>query len=513
MRVTFTSESDEIDIPASFETDDAETTLMEEFYFPNIGETRYSGEGAVDHNSGDPDESDHDEIARVSNDLTEDSEDRIIGPSTMLLPVGPLDKIRASVQAKYEVASGNDQLVGQSAFMSALAAAFVAVTGVSDIGGAIQSNQSSILAWALGHDDATKAAAYINYIYFDKDLNYIQGGFATFDESATAGQYNPISLNGIPAFPEEGYVVVYLSYEGKHGYVDFDDFTITHTESPVEQTDSYYPFGLTFNSYQRFDAEENKFKYNGKEEQEEWGVLDYGARMYMPDLGRFFTHDRFAEKYLDLTPYHYAANNPIYYVDVNGDSLIVNGTQEAKDQFVTMMNSSLGGQATVSIGDDGLVSLESCNTDACYTDSQGAFYDVIAPILSLDSDVTEITVVDRSEYLVADGFRSQTLDMNDIGAFGDGEGLTTAGVLGHSLQEQYSKQVEGKRSYDDAHADAINAENKITGSERLPSNTSGYDGRNGEIDFFHRKNNGEVNRTTIRLTKGNIREVKRKKMN
>ena len=33
--------------------------------------------------------------------------------------------------------------------------------------------------------------------------------------------------------------------------------------------------------------------------------------------------DRFAEKYLDLTPYHYAANNPIFYIDVNGDSLNV----------------------------------------------------------------------------------------------------------------------------------------------------------------------------------------------
>ena len=56
---------------------------------------------------------------------------------------------------------------------------------------------------------------------------------------------------------------------------------------------------------------------------------DYGARMYQPDLGRFFTQDRFAEKYYGLTPYQYTANNPVNYIDANGDSIIVNVTQGA----------------------------------------------------------------------------------------------------------------------------------------------------------------------------------------
>lgn len=87
--------------------------------------------------------------------------------------------------------------------------------------------------------------------------------------------------------------------------------------------DDYYPFGLTFNSYSRENTTPQDFKYNGKEEQNELrlGWLDYGARMYQPEIGRFFTQDRFSEKYLNYTTYQYGANNPVKFIDVNGDSL------------------------------------------------------------------------------------------------------------------------------------------------------------------------------------------------
>lgn len=43
--------------------------------------------------------------------------------------------------------------------------------------------------------------------------------------------------------------------------------------------------------------------------------------MYDPSVGRFTTQDRFSEKYFDFSPYQYAANNPVLFVDVNGDSV------------------------------------------------------------------------------------------------------------------------------------------------------------------------------------------------
>ncbi|MTI23422.1 RHS repeat domain-containing protein, partial [Fulvivirga kasyanovii] len=99
------------------------------------------------------------------------------------------------------------------------------------------------------------------------------------------------------------------------------DMKVVLTESSVVQKDNYYPFGLQFNSYQRITAKENKFLNTGKERIDDLdlGWDDFGARMYMPDIGRWTVVDPMAEKYTALTPYNYTFNNPVNILDVNGE--------------------------------------------------------------------------------------------------------------------------------------------------------------------------------------------------
>lgn len=105
----------------------------------------------------------------------------------------------------------------------------------------------------------------------------------------------------------------------------------------------YYPFGLTFNSYQRENSTPNPYQYNGKERQDELGLdwLDYGARMYQPEIGRFSTIDPAGEKFYPLSPYSYSANSPILLSDPTGKDWTIT-TRENKDGGTTYVLSFKG---------------------------------------------------------------------------------------------------------------------------------------------------------------------------
>ena len=84
-----------------------------------------------------------------------------------------------------------------------------------------------------------------------------------------------------------------------------------------------YPFGLKHKGYNNvINGTEHPYGYNGKEEQEELGINwhDYGARNYDASLGRWFSVDPLAnsEKQISASPFAYANNNPILYIDPDG---------------------------------------------------------------------------------------------------------------------------------------------------------------------------------------------------
>nr|WP_251040601.1 RHS repeat-associated core domain-containing protein [Chryseobacterium sp. ISL-6] len=85
----------------------------------------------------------------------------------------------------------------------------------------------------------------------------------------------------------------------------------------VIEESNYYPFGLKHTISLNGNLAYN-YGYNGKDLQKETGWSDYGARMYMSDIGRWGVIDPLAETSRRFSPYNYVVNNPISFIDPDG---------------------------------------------------------------------------------------------------------------------------------------------------------------------------------------------------
>ena len=113
--------------------------------------------------------------------------------------------------------------------------------------------------------------------------------------------------------------------------ISYSDTDLDGIPEIVEEN-NYYPFGLKQEGYNGpavvynldGDGSSNsvpyKYKYNGKELQDELGLnmYDYGARNYDPALGRWMNIDPKAETSRRFSPFTYALNNPMRFVDPDG---------------------------------------------------------------------------------------------------------------------------------------------------------------------------------------------------
>ncbi|TDP58619.1 DUF6443 domain-containing protein [Flavobacterium dankookense] len=108
----------------------------------------------------------------------------------------------------------------------------------------------------------------------------------------------------------------------------------------VLEENNYYPFGLkhenynvTKKEYDKYDGEIDlrgcvncsyKYKYNGKEYQDELGLnmYDYGARNYDPAIGRWMNIDPHSDTYFSISNYGAFVNNPISFIDPTGKDIL-----------------------------------------------------------------------------------------------------------------------------------------------------------------------------------------------
>ncbi|MEC3874716.1 RHS repeat-associated core domain-containing protein, partial [Chryseobacterium salviniae] len=189
-----------------------------------------------------------------------------------------------------------------------------------------------------------------------------------------------------------------------------------HNGSGIEvlEENNYYPFGLKHEGYNALAGNPSyQYKYNGKELQET-GMYDYGARFYMPDIGRFGTHDPLSSTTLD--PYGYTYNNPINIIDptgMQGEDWIKRGSQVFFDASVKSQADAVGkyGESAQHLGEGS--TLTTSNSEGVL--SQYTFHDngtvsnASGTVLDTGSDtVTEggTTIMGSTNSMFSEGVHS-----------------------------------------------------------------------------------------------------------
>jgi RHS repeat-associated protein len=119
-----------------------------------------------------------------------------------------------------------------------------------------------------------------------------------------------------------------LSLNGTNCEFYIDNFKIMQTDTlgyyvpDVISAVDYYPFG-SLKPNRCFSSPDYKYGYNGMEKDDEvkgdGNSYDFGARIYDPRIAKFLSIDPQWKKFPDWSPYTYALDNPIYFVDPDGE--------------------------------------------------------------------------------------------------------------------------------------------------------------------------------------------------
>ncbi|MGL5077139.1 MAG: RHS repeat domain-containing protein [Waterburya sp.] len=259
----------------------------------------------------------------------------------------------------------------------------------------------------------------------------------------------------------------------------------------VVEVNEYYPFGLVNQqtSSKQFGSKENLVKYNGKELMNDFKLesYDYGARMYNPQIGRWQVTDKMAQKYARMSPYNYTLNNPIKFVDPDGNDVkdvIVTGPQAKQAVSELNKNSSLkitrdektgqlsaSGKATTK-GDQKLleaindknITVELRTTDKNLIDSKDGTKNVaLTPAAFEGSTINPDKTVDALQIVNVDNAAKVA------GVIGESTGAT----LTHEINEAYFGAVQTPGGdYNTAYTKAHNSASAL---DKVNTNHSNFD--------------------------------------
>lgn len=177
------------------------------------------------------------------------------------------------------------------------------------------------------------------------------------------------------------------------------------------------------------------------------------------------TIDPLCEKYYWISPYVYAANNPLKWVDLRGDSLTYFGEAQAA---VNLHNTHLGTNLVTVNTETGLVSMPAFKDmdTSNMTQEQIAYAQALDKVVNGLDGMTSVNITVNDENVIIADAASRTFDVGDIGKFpiGNLSPINSGSVMIHEVWEQYQIQVKGA-SLKSAHVSASGLEGAITSSK------------------------------------------------
>ena len=187
----------------------------------------------------------------------------------------------------------------------------------------------------------------------------------------------------------------------KKGKVWFDDVKIVKgntSQTVIVEESNYYPFGLQHKGYNNVvssngNSTAQKIKFGGKEYQDELGLewYDVSARNYDPALGRWMNLDPLAEQMRRHSPYNYAFDNPIYFIDPDGMAPMSNDWIDNKDGTWTAEK----GDSAATLATDAGISEEKANE--LVQEQHGENYEGADGEMKSDIDKDDIVDVNSKE--------------------------------------------------------------------------------------------------------------------